>query len=164
MIICRAKLLQHIYKNTGALLAIAWFLSLTSCRDFQDCRTPYKDSVAVAFRPINKEDALTIDSIYDKTTSISYKVDNKKPYDLLLLPLNIHANTTQFIIYSSSPTSPDTLTVTYKKEAVLISHQCGCAYKYVLKEVTSTGAGRCQIINKVLSTLNESNIDVQIYL
>jgi hypothetical protein len=157
--------IRHIYKSTGALLAIAWLLSLTGCRDFQDCRTPYKDYVVVAFRPIDKEgeDKLAISSITDTATGQIYSV-GKKPYELLLPPLNIHANTTQFIICSSSPTSPDTLTITYKKEAVLISHQCGCAYKYVLKEVTFTGAGRCQIINKVLSTLNKSNIDVQIYL
>lgn len=157
-------IIQHIYKNTGALLVTAWLLSLTGCRDFQDCRTPYKDSVTVAFRPIDQEeeDKLAISFITDTATNTIYEV-NQKPYNLLL-PLNLHANTTQFIIYSSSPTSPDILTITYKKEAVLISHQCGCAYKYVLQKVTSTGAGRCQIINKVLSTLNESNIDVQIYL
>jgi hypothetical protein len=159
---------QQIQRRSGTLLAIVLFCSITlaGCRDFQDCRTPYKSFVKVAFQPINKgTDTPTIASIIDTATGT--RIDSATATDIkphtFELPLNCHTNTVQFAIDSSSSASPDTLTIHYQREAVLISHQCGCTYKYVLKKVTSTFAGKYKIINKELSTFNDSDIDVQIY-
>ena len=123
------------------LLAIVWGFSMTGCRDFKDCRTPYKSFVAVTFIPINK----------DGTASEMF-------YEISLDP-----NQDSKIITINDGTAPKTLKIHYQKETVLISHQCGSTYKYTLKKITSTFSGKYRIINKELSILNDSEIDVQIY-
>ena len=152
---------QHIKQNTFALLAVVWGFSITSCRDFEDCRTPYKSFVMVTFIPINKDDKLTINAINAATIKIWQFPENKIAYEV---PLNPDTGSVWLSITGSSATPLTTLTIHYQKEPVLISHQRGCAYKYMLKKITSTLDGKHEIINRELSILNDSYIDVQIYL
>ncbi len=112
--------------------------------------------MAVQFIPINKDDTAT-------TNEAIREVLRQCPANKFR-PIDLEPDANSVIIPIPSNTSPDTLTIHYQKEAVLPSHQCGCAYKYTLKKITSTFNGKYKIINKELSTLNDSAIDVQIYL
>lgn len=137
-------------------MTIVWGFSIAGCRDFKDCRTPYKSFVVVTFIPINKDDTATPNAAI---LEVLQQFPANKACELPLEPDAYF--TTRHI---NSPNFSDTLTIYYQKEAVLISHQGGCAYKYRLKKITSTLGGKYKIINKELSTLNDSDIDVQIYL
>jgi len=159
------KVTQYIKHNTLALLAIGWLLFITGCRDFQDHRTPYKSFVVVALEFIKKSDKL--DKITIQTTP------NGKPKELKFhdsghkyffgIPLEHNTDSVSLQVYLAPNTPFKELTINYQKEAVLISHQCGATYKYTLKEITLTKGGQYKIINKELSTLNDSQIDLQIY-
>jgi len=158
------KVLQRIKKNILATLVIVWFFSISGCRDFKDYRTPYKSFVKVAFQPINKGDKLTITTITNTATRknlITHPFGNKLG---CISSLDPNADSVQLDIDTSPASAPKKLIIYYQREAVLISHQCGCAYKYIIKEVKSTSGIKHKILNKELSTLNDSDIDVQIYL
>lgn len=137
------------------LLSIVWGFSITGCRDFKDCRTPYKSFVTVKFFPINKDgtaitDAEMLELLRKSSLGTFYECPLKPDAD--------------FVVITIIPgTIPKTLKIHYKKEAVLTSHQCGGTYKYTLKKIASSFSGKYRIINKELSILNDSDIDVQIY-
>jgi hypothetical protein len=136
-------------------LAIVWGLSMAGCRDFRDCRTPYKSFVAVKCFPINKDGAAI------KDAAMQELLQQSSAGGFFELHLEPGAD---FVIRSiTSGTTPKTLKIHYQKEAVLTSHQCGGTYKYTLKKITSNFSGKYKIINKELSILNDSDIDVQIY-
>lgn len=133
----------------------------TSCRDFEDARTPYKAFVVVKFTPRDKHTKLQITSITEQATNRKLPDDpGQLTYALLLDPC---ADSTTFVIESASPTSPDTLTITYQRIVSLISHECGAQLEFVLKKVDATFAGEAKIINDRLSTLHESATDIQVY-
>jgi hypothetical protein len=102
--------------------------------------------VVVTFIPINKDGT---------ASDRSYKIPLEPNQDSKITTINDSTIT--------DGTAPETLEIHYQKEAVLISHQCGSTYKYTLKKITSTFSGKYRIINKELSILNDSEIDVQIY-
>jgi len=138
-----------------------WLCTVVGCRDFKDYRTPYKSFVRVEFKTANKNDELPTITITNTTTG----QECPREKDTYKLPLNSNASATQFqVILGSATTAPEKLTIDYQRETVLISHQCGCAYKYILEKVTPTFAREYKILNKELSTFNDSDIDVQIYL
>ena len=80
----------------------------------------------------------------------------------LVLPFDANTSSIQLKIYDSSTEPPKELTIYYKKKPVLISHQCGCTYKYTLENVVSSSSVKCKMINKELSVFNDSSIDVQV--
>lgn len=127
---------------------------MTGCRDFKDCRTPYKSFVAVKFFPIN-QDGTVKDAAMQALLQQSSAGRFYEPY--------LDPDADSVIIRITSGTASKTLKIHYQKEAVLTSHQCGGTYKYTLKKITSNFSGKYKIINKELSILNDSNIDVQIY-
>jgi hypothetical protein len=129
--------------------------SVTGCRDFKDFRTPYKSFVAVKLVPINQNGAATTDTAMLEL--LQQCTGNK------FLPLQLDPNVDHVIHTLTSGVFPKTLTVHYQREVVLVSHQFGGTYKYTLKEITSNFDGKYKIINKELSTLNASEIDLQIY-
>jgi hypothetical protein len=129
--------------------------SVTGCRDFNDFRTPYKSVVAIKFVPIDKNGTATTDT--EMLKLLQQCTENK----FFKLPLDPDAD--HVIMPLTSGAFPETLTVHYQREVVLISHQFGGIYKYTLQEITSNFDGKYKIINKELSTLNASEIDLQIY-
>ncbi len=144
-------------------MLLAWAMVLlfttTSCRDFEDAHTPYKSFVVVKFTPKNdKHTKLDI-------TAINNTDPQKFSIGLLTyqLPLDPHADTTSFVIASTSPTSPDTLRITYRRIVSLISHKRGAQLELVLDQVHANFAEEVKILNNRLSTLNEIGPDVQIY-
>jgi len=159
-------MIQRTIKKIFPLLATVWGLTITGCRDFEDSRTPYKPSVGIRFRRTQKDPSTTIfirDPATDKDIAAltDSSTENSKE-----LPLSSNVNTTQIriVYHSTTAVSAETLELHYHKKAVLISHRCGCAHKYILDRVTFTGTGKYKIINKELSTFNESAIDLEIYL
>lgn len=154
-------------------LAVVWIFSITGCRDFRDHRTSYKSYVKVQFKFLNKEDLpITITSvpspeIGDGSTlhqpSTSEAIDGmSKPIEVTA-SLDPHVGYIQLYIHHVSDPIKE-LTIYYHKEATLVSHQCGSAYKYVLNRIASNFGAKHKIINKELSTFNESAIDLEIYL
>ena len=155
---------RRIQQNVRALLTVAWVFSITACRDFKDYRTPYKSFVKVMFEPINKNNRLPIAEITNAKTHEKppmQHVSNKLVSELSLDP---NSNSVQWYIHDSPPTSPKELTIYYQRKAVLISHRCGCAYEYMIKEIRVSSNMKLKIINESLSEFNESDIDVQISL
>lgn len=162
------NILPPIKRNFLALLAIMWSCSIAGCRDFKDHRTPYKSFVQIVFKPINKDDKLTITAIATPTTREKLVVDSLENPKMgyCNLPLDPNAYFVQLDIHTT-PTAPtETLKIYYQREAVLISHQCGGAYKYTIKKIESTPGIKLKVINKnkALSTFNDSHTDVQVYL
>ena len=148
-------------QSSFTLLAIVCVFFISGCRDFEDSRTPYESFVIVEFHPVNKKDDIDITAIINVATGEELTLLANK---YAKLPLDPHTDVAQFDIFRSSSTVAAELTIHYRREGVLISHQCGGAQKYVLEKITSTFVGKYKILNKELSTLNNSVIDVQIYL
>jgi hypothetical protein len=156
--------IQRIKQNTSTLLAIVLFFSIAGCRDFKDHRTPYKSFVQIVFKPINKDDKLTITTITNNITPERLVVNPPEEKIIYNIPLDPNTDFLQLDINTTSTSRTEILRIYYKREAVLISHQCGCAYKYIIKEIKYTPGIQLKIINKALSTFNDSHTDVQIYL
>ncbi len=143
-----------------------WVFSTTGCRDFRDHRTPYKSYVKIKFKFVSQEKLLItvarvpVPEIGDGSTL--YQPDGDKPVEFEA-PFDPHTDSMKlYIHHASDPTK--TLTIHYRKEVALVSHQCGCAHKYVLNSVASNFGAKYRIINKELSIHNESAIDLEIYL
>ncbi|MCU0317905.1 MAG: hypothetical protein MUC61_01000 [Amoebophilaceae bacterium] len=153
---------RYIQQFFFTLLAVAFVFSTSGCRDFGDSRTPYKSFVTVAFCDISGKDHPDIVLITDAVTDKSLTLCENK---VAQLPLNPDTDVAQFKVYrfSSSDVAAE-LTIHYQREGVLISHQRGGTQKYVLKRVAGNFIREYKILNKELSTLNDSRIDVQIYL
>jgi Family of unknown function (DUF6452) len=147
------------------LLAIIWACSIVGCRDFEDARTPHESFVRVMLRPINESGKLTVKEVAKGPDNSVLLQLHYFANDLFFqLPLDLNADSVQCDIHTSSPTSPTKLTIHYRRQPVLISHQCGCAYQYIIKDVTVTSGAKLRIINEKLSTFNDSAIDIQISL
>lgn len=157
-------IIQHIKQNTSTLLAIVWLFSIAGCRDFKDHRTPYKSFVQIVFKPINKDDKLTITAITNITANEQLVVNSSEKKITGNFSLDPNTDFVRLDINTTSTARTETLKIYYKREAVLISHQCGCTYKYIIKDIKSPPGIKVKRINKVLSTLNDSHTDVQIYL
>ena len=105
-------------------MLLAWGIMLlfttTSCRDFQDERTPCKSFVEVAFKPKDKHTPLYIIAITEQASNTRWlcSLREQSSYNLLLNP---EADSTTFVIESTAPTSPHTLTITYQRKVSLIS-------------------------------------------
>jgi hypothetical protein len=156
--------IQRITQNISTLLAIVWVFSIAGCRDFKDYRTPCKSFVSVVINPINKGDKLNITSITSTAKHEMIQLHRFEDNFVSKFPLDPNADSVQLDIYTSSNTSPEKLTIYYRRRAVLISHQCGCAYEYIIKDVRATPGIKFKILNKKLSTLNDSHIDFQMSL
>ena len=160
--------MRHIIKKTSLpLLTAMWAFSIVGCRDFRDYRTPYKSFVTIAFHRKQKDSQPIV--IRNKVTDEILNPPLKKlppatDKPIYNIPLDSSVDHMELEINDPSANSPKTLTIHYRKKAVLISHQCGCAYKYTLDKVAYTLDDKCKITNKELSTFNESYIDLQIYL
>ena len=143
-----------------------WSCSIVGCRDFKDHRTPYKSFVQIVFKPINKDDKLTITAITNITTREKLVVDSSEKKITHGFSLDPNADFVQLDIHTTPTSRTETLKIYYQREAVLISHQCGGAYKYIIKKIESTPGIKLKIINKnkALSTFNDSHTDVQVYL
>lgn len=118
----------------------------------------------VAFESINKDDNRTIQITAIAPSGAAPKRIDNRTWEL---PLEPHTDVVSFnVSISSSTTSTAQKTtniqIDYQRMGVLISHQCGCAHKYVLKKIQCGAAEKIKIINKELSIFNTSNIDVQI--
>ena len=144
------------------LLAAVCVFSTSGCRDFEDSRTPYKSFVTVAFHATSGKDDLDITAI--TTIAATGEVLTLSVNKDVQLPLNPHTDVEQFAISRSSVTATAELTIHYQREGVLVSHRCGGAQKYVLKKVVPTFSWKYAILNKELNMLNDSSVDVQIYL
>jgi len=155
--------MQRIRLNRGTLWAIVGSLTAMGCRDFQDYRTPYKASVQIEFRPIGKDGKLPELTVTDVKNKQVIMLKSSETQHIHNLPLDPNADFVQLTIRDMVTTSTERITIYYQKEAVLISHQCGCAYRYRLKKVSTTFPAEYKIINNELSKLN-SSMDVQIYL
>jgi hypothetical protein len=153
-------IVRYIQQSFFTLLAAVCAFSISGCRDFGDSRTPYKSFVTVAFHAINEKNNPDIVSITNAATDESITLSANK---VAQLPLNPDTDVVRFKIYRSASDVVVELTIHYQREGVLVSHQRGGAKKYVLKKVASTLVGKYKILNKELSTLNDSVIDVQIY-
>jgi Family of unknown function (DUF6452) len=157
--------IQRITKNISPLLAVVWACSIVGCRDFEDSRTPHKSFVRVMLKPINEGGELTVKKVAPgPDNSVLLQLQDFANDFSFQLPLDLNADSVQCDIHTSSPTSPAKLTIHYHRQPVLISHQCGCAYQYVVKDVTVTSGAKLKIINERLSTFNDSDIDIQISL
>jgi Family of unknown function (DUF6452) len=167
--------IQRITQNISTLLAIVWFCAIVGCRDFKDYRTPYQSFVSVVLKPINEDDKLTVPTITNTATKERILLQSFKNDLFCNLPLDPNTDSVQFDIdnssatspkdiSTSSATSPKKLTIYYQRKAVLISHQCGCAYEYTIKEVRVTSGIKLKILNEKLSALNDSDINIQISL
>lgn len=143
------------------LLAVVCVFSTSGCRDFEDSRTPYKPFVTVAFHATSGKDDLDITAITNIATGEVLTLSANKDVQL---PLNPHTDVVQFAISRSSVTATAGLIIHYQRGGVLVSHRCGGAQKYVLKKVVPTFIWEYAILNKELSMLNDSSVDVQIYL
>ena len=147
-----------------------WVCTITGCRNFEDFRTPCKAFVTIAFQPSKKDSKLPDITIVKKAANniedeerLEKVLRNNVAY--VIAPLNPQIGFITLEIHDPSISAARTiLTMHYQKEAVLISHQCGCAYKYKLNKVEITGHMKCKIISKELSTVNDSPVDIQIYL
>lgn len=152
------KLIQYMRQTRSmnwGIQCLVWVCSVVSCHDFKDCRTPYKNRVSIVL--------------------ISKKTPSKPPLRLseIILPpdedqtrlyiniQDIHNGKVYNALPSTDSSHKEIIAVYYQKEAVLISPQCGCAYKYRIEKVTSK-KGEVKIINKTLSQRNDSNFDIQI--
>ena len=148
-------------------MLLAWGIMLlfttTSCRDFQDERTPCKSFVEVAFKPKDKHTRLHIIAITEQASNRKWWFREQSSYNL---PLNPEADSTTFVIESTAPTSPHTLTITYQRKVSLISHQRGAQLEFVLDQVKvgPNAAKDVKLFNKRLSTFNTIRPDVQIPL
>ena len=154
--------IQRITQNISTLLIIVWLCTIVGCRDFKDYRTPYQSFVTGVLKPINEDDKLTVTAITSTNTAINAQIVLQNFF--FKLPLDPNTDSVQFDIHDSSATSPKKLMIYYHRKAVLISHQCGCAYKYTIKEIRVTSGIKLKILNEKLSALNDSNIDIQISL
>ena len=163
---CLYKILAtipYIRPRTSILWVLVGVLPMTSCRDFQDSRTPYKSYIVVTCKSVDTNDSLTITNIQPAIESPT--IDKSKDQLKFRLPLSPNTDRISFDITSTllGPTPPS-FTIKYHKQVVLISHEYGYTYKYVLKSIDSTSPAACRIINKELSILQDSDTDVQIRL
>ena len=151
-------------------MALAWAFVVTGCRDFEDYRTPCKSFVTIALKPIGKNDSLPNLTVVRRPTD---RVEEEKILEKYLInnvayvssPLNPQVGSITLDIHNSSAGgSQRTLTIHYQKEVVLVSHQCGCTYKYKLNKVTTTQGIKYKILHKELSTANDSTADIQVFL
>jgi Family of unknown function (DUF6452) len=117
-------------------------------------------------KPINEDGKLTVTAITSTNTAINERIvlQSFENNFFFKLPLDPNTDSVQFDIHDSSATSPKKLTIDYHRKAVLISHQCGCAYMYTIKDVRVISGIKLKILNKKLSELNDSDIDIQISL
>jgi hypothetical protein len=154
-------IVKRIQQSYFTLFAVVCVFFISGCQDFEDSRTPYQSFVQVEFHPLNKKDGIDITKIINIKTNEELTLFANK---FARFPLDPNADVVQFYIFRTSSDVNTELEIHYRREGVLISHQCGGAQKYVLEKIPPTFVGKYQILNKELSTLNESVIDVQIYL
>lgn len=169
-----AKNIPNIEQSSCIPWIVMWLCLLVGCQDFQDQRTPYKSFVRIHIKPYNKEDKLRTLTIKDKDrveilegrayTDYTYIFDVPLELDRTQRILEINYERETFRMNSSKR-----LTINYRKQAGLISHQRGCTYKYTLGGIKLTGErdqGRFayKVINQTLSTFNDSDADIQIFL
>ena len=153
-------------------MILVWVFLATGCQNFEDYRTPYKSSISIAFKPINKNDKLPdieiIKRAVDRTDfeeELSLERHPENTIAFATLSLNPKSSRMELVITHADDSSlTKTLTIYYQTKAILISHQCGCAYKYEVNKVEPIKGVECKIRNKELSTLNEYNIDLEIRL
>ncbi|MHA7877874.1 MAG: DUF6452 family protein [Bacteroidota bacterium] len=168
-------IIQRTTKRAFTLLATIGICAIISCQNFTDYRTPYKNFVTISFKSRSKENSRFVitgrmmPGMSDEEVLYNYNHDNLPTESRIFL--DPKENETQLTIHyatnaaSTTLDAEKTLTIHYQKEAFLVSHQCGSAYKYTLNKVTSSAPGNeYKIINQELSIFNESSIDLEIYL
>ena len=153
------------------LLTVVSLSVLTSCKDMEDHRVPYKSQVMIEFTPQEENRKLNITHITYTNSINGWKSNNTSFYSL---PLNPDADSVAFDIHhkiqgdnEQDTIKLDTLTIYYKRSPKLISPQCGATQEYVLEKVTTTFEGEAKILDKHLHNFNSTQAsqkpDVQIY-
>ncbi len=154
-------MLTSIKQYFPALLAVVLLFTVTRCKDFEDCRTPYKSTITVKFTtPVSEKAKLAIDAIRGLESNQEFK-GSKNEEATYVLPLDPHADSVVFVIGHFPFT--DTLTIHYERVVSLLSPQCGAQQEYVLKKVESTFTPQPKIFNHNLSIFNGSGPDVEVY-
>ena len=171
-------IIRHIIREALPLLATVWVLSTIGCQKLEDHRTPYKSYIIINFKRTSEN---LPDQIFIHQSNVDLTRNGQEDYSQGQPPIAIRGKqqrikirlspdtgvntlSLDIVYYSTTAVRTETLTIHYDKKAVLISPQHGCAYRYRITEVQSKGIKKYTIINKELSTSNESEIDLEIHL
>lgn len=118
-----------------------------ACFDEGNCIVNFTDVVNVAFKNMNNS-AITINFDSVQSDGITLQNYTAQARSTLELPVNPHRDTTRFLLYYGG--NIDSLDVTYKREAVILTSDCG-ANNYVTQlKIAFTSLDSARVINDKL--------------